>query len=810
MKFYAFVSGLFLIVSLAWVRSVHAYQPLKHVSNHELRSNVVQNSSVLMNPGTRGGLRKSGSTPQVSISTPSYPVGIQAGETQSILYQLKEAAHGSGEITSRTYQFFTQYDVPLSEEMGPLPARIHVRAASTTSWNELVYLPQDVVDKMRSRKDYAFVLKTTFEGISDSGEKFSTQASLLLLLPPDSFSKSTPVNGAPNQPTTASLHWDSTVGAIDYEYCFDMYDNDYCDGGWTGTYWLGTYDTDAALKKLPAGTTFYWQVRANNMAGSTYANNGEWWSFTTACNTNLITVTKAYDSGAGSLRQAIADVCPGGTIKFHPSLAGKIIRLQSTLFLYKDLTIDGSALNSKIRISGTGKVTVFQVPLGFSATLKSLIITQGNSENEAGGIQNGGTLNIVNSIISWNQGGFGGGIQNLGKLSFTNSTAVSNTASEGAGIYNAGTLIISNSTFSGNAAGRGGAIASTGSVDIWNSTFFGNSSDNEGGAILSYGLLSVTNSTFSNNSAATLGGGIYLGKGAFSLVNTILANSLSGTDCYREPNNVTLGSNIKNLIEKNASSPNACGSPIFTADPKLGPLKNHDGLTQTMALLSGSPAINNGSDANCPPTDQRGVARPQGAHCDIGAYEARISFTDVPVDYWAWDFVERLYSARITGGCGTDPLRYCPGSAVTRAQMAVFLERGIHGSSFSPPEVGSSTGFGDVKRTHWASAWIKQLASEGITAGCGNGNYCPEAPVTRAQMAIFLLRAKYGSSYRPPAVGSSTGFGDVRPTYWAAAWIKQLVVEGITAGCGNGNYCPESPVTRDQMAVFLVRTFHLP
>jgi len=77
-------------------------------------------------------------------------------------------------------------------------------------------------------------------------------------------------------------------------------------------------------------------------------------------------------------------------------------------------------------------------------------------------------------------------------------------------------------------------------------------------------------------------------------------------------------------------------------------------------------------------------------------------------------------------------------------------------------------------------------------------------------MAIFLLRSKHGAFYNPPAVGSSTGFGDVNPNYWAAAWIKQLVTEGITAGCGSGTYCPEQPVTRAQMAVFLVRTFNLP
>jgi hypothetical protein len=77
-------------------------------------------------------------------------------------------------------------------------------------------------------------------------------------------------------------------------------------------------------------------------------------------------------------------------------------------------------------------------------------------------------------------------------------------------------------------------------------------------------------------------------------------------------------------------------------------------------------------------------------------------------------------------------------------------------------------------------------------------------------MAVFLLKAKHGAGYVPPAVGTSTGFGDVPPDYWAAALIKQLVIEGITSGCGGGNYCPEAPVTRAQMAVFLVRTFNLP
>ncbi|WP_345323195.1 S-layer homology domain-containing protein [Candidatus Villigracilis proximus] len=185
-------------------------------------------------------------------------------------------------------------------------------------------------------------------------------------------------------------------------------------------------------------------------------------------------------------------------------------------------------------------------------------------------------------------------------------------------------------------------------------------------------------------------------------------------------------------------------------------------------------------------------------------------FRDVPDTYWAWQYVERLYNAGVTGGCSTSPLNYCPENIVTRDQMAVFLLKGIHGASYTPPAINGATGFADVAANHWAAAWIKQLAAEGITSGCGGGNYCPDTTVTRAQMAVFLLKAKNGSSYAPPAVGGSTSFNDVTTEYWAAAFIKQLVADGITAGCGNSSYCPETAVTRAQMAVFLVRTFNLP
>ena len=157
-------------------------------------------------------------------------------------------------------------------------------------------------------------------------------------------------------------------------------------------------------------------------------------------------------------------------------------------------------------------------------------------------------------------------------------------------------------------------------------------------------------------------------------------------------------------------------------------------------------------------------------------------YQDVSADYWAFSFIERLAEFDITVGCGGK--FYCPDALVTRAQMAVFLERGIRGSDYVPPAATGNV-FLDVSANDFAANFIEQFY----------------------QMAVFLLRAKHGSGYSPPV---STGvFNDVDSSYWAADWIEQLAAEGITAGCGNGNYCPEASVTRAQMAVFLVRTFGL-
>lgn len=181
------------------------------------------------------------------------------------------------------------------------------------------------------------------------------------------------------------------------------------------------------------------------------------------------------------------------------------------------------------------------------------------------------------------------------------------------------------------------------------------------------------------------------------------------------------------------------------------------------------------------------------------------TFSDVPPSYWAYSFIETFAASGITGGCGGG--RYCPEQPVSRAQMAVFLERGIRGSDYLPPPASGNV-FLDVAANDFAASYIEQMLADGITGGCGSMNYCPGDSISRAQMAVFLLRAKYGAGYTPPPA-TGTRFADVDSSYWAVSWIEQLADEGVTGGCGAGNYCPEQPVSRAQMAVFLVRVFRL-
>ena len=218
---------------------------------------------------------------------------------------------------------------------------------------------------------------------------------------------------------------------------------------------------------------------------------------------------------------------------------------------------------------------------------------------------------------------------------------------------------------------------------------------------------------------------------------------------------------------------------------------HHTDPNATMA----SPIKNDGRGASLAQTDRA---------CAAYAYH---TFTDVASSFWAWAQIEAIENAGITTGCA--PGRFCPSSLTFRDEMAAFLVRGIHGAGFVPPAPAGI--FADVPASHWAAAWIEQLYADGVTTGCAANpfRYCPSQTVNRAEMAVFLLRAKHGGGYTPPPA-TGTVFLDVPASFWAAAWIEQLYDEGITTGCAAAQYCPNGATTRAEMAAFLQRTFGLP
>jgi hypothetical protein len=180
-------------------------------------------------------------------------------------------------------------------------------------------------------------------------------------------------------------------------------------------------------------------------------------------------------------------------------------------------------------------------------------------------------------------------------------------------------------------------------------------------------------------------------------------------------------------------------------------------------------------------------------------------FQDVPLAHPLWRFVHSLYNAGVTSGCANG--MYCPDSSVTREQMAVFLLRSKEGSQYVPAACTTAP-FNDVPVSSPFCRWIRELVARGITGGCGNGNFCPGAPVTREVMSAFLLVTKEGAAYVPPAC-TTPPFNDVPVSSPFCRWIKELVNRGITSGCGGGNFCPAGAVTRGSMAVFLATTFTL-
>jgi hypothetical protein len=310
-----------------------------------------------------------------------------------------------------------------------------------------------------------------------------------------------------------------------------------------------------------------------------------------------------------------------------------------TLNLTKNLIFQGQGMNSTI-LSGGDASRVMLVNLTYTVSLLDLTITGGYSEELGGGIRNAGTVNLTRVKVIENIAQSGGGIYTFGPMYIMDSEISENIAEEesigkGGGIVvnpDAGELVqLERVTISGNTATDvGGGIHSQGSagssLSLKNVTLSTNFADRGGGMNnSSLGSVTVLNSTIVNNSATNSPGGI-LNYGTISFKNTLVAGNT--------PNNCWTGgiNELWSSEDYNLDSGSTCHfilpHDLQDSPPRIGPLADNGGYSRTHALLMGngisipnSPAINAGTESGCPFEDQRGLERPFGMTCDIGAYE---------------------------------------------------------------------------------------------------------------------------------------------------------------------------------------------
>jgi hypothetical protein len=183
------------------------------------------------------------------------------------------------------------------------------------------------------------------------------------------------------------------------------------------------------------------------------------------------------------------------------------------------------------------------------------------------------------------------------------------------------------------------------------------------------------------------------------------------------------------------------------------------------------------------------------------------TFVDVPLDHAYYDYIEVLYQDGYVAGCSTDPLMYCPERIMNRAESSVFVERGIHGAEFDPPDP-TAVIFDDVALDAWYADWVHGLWDDGYTAGCGTDPliYCPDQEHTRAEGCVFYLRMLYGEDYVP--ADPKGYFADVDSEMWYAKWVDAAWEAGIAEPCATEPelmFCPEDGLTRAVAAYMMVR-----
>jgi hypothetical protein len=244
-----------------------------------------------------------------------------------------------------------------------------------------------------------------------------------------------------------------------------------------------------------------------------------------------------------------------------------------------------------------------------------------------------------------------------------------------------------------------------------------------------------------------------------------------------------------------------------------------DGSAAYGVVAPGATARCSTGSGNCYGVSVSAGARPE-VHWDTSVVESLSSggpkswtlhvggsFADVPASNTFFRFVEILLHRGITGGCSGN--LYCPANATTREQMAVFVLLSKEGAGYAPPACSAPNTFDDVPASSAFCRWIEELERRGVVSGCGGNNYCPTQAVTRDQMSVFVLRTLDPNLNPPNCVAGSERFADVPASNIFCRWIEELARRNIVGGCGGNNYCPTSPVTRDQMGVFLAGTFGL-
>jgi len=183
-------------------------------------------------------------------------------------------------------------------------------------------------------------------------------------------------------------------------------------------------------------------------------------------------------------------------------------------------------------------------------------------------------------------------------------------------------------------------------------------------------------------------------------------------------------------------------------------------------------------------------------------------FGDVPSDHWAFHEIQALFEAGYVSGCSADPRLYCPEASMTRAESAVFVERGLHGGGFEPG-LSPVQVFQDVLLDQWYARWAHALWVDGYTAGCGTDPlvYCPEVTHTRAEATVFFLRMLNGPDFTP-LQPTAARFADVPLDTWYAPWVHAADDAGLILPCAtepDRRFCPEDPLTRSMAAYMMIQ-----